>query len=119
MLQITPHMKILVCVDPVDFRKGIDGFSAICRNELRADPHNGTLFLFKSRAGSSVRVLVYDGQGFWLCTKRLSKGKFQWWPSADSSSVHINSWDLLTLIGNGNPRSAKFAKDWKQIPLAG
>ena len=118
MLQITPHMKILICLDPIDFRKGIDGFAAVCRNELDQNPYEGTLFLFRSRSKSSIRVLVYDGQGFWLCTKRLSTGKFHWWPSQDSfaKSVVINSWDLQTLLGNGNPSLASFGKDWKKLP---
>ena len=120
MLQVTPHMRVLICLDSVDFRKGIDGFAAVCRNQLEQDPYEGTLFLFRSRSRSSIRVLVYDGQGFWLCTKRLSMGKFQWWPSQDSplKSVTINSWDLQTFLGNGNPSQASFGKDWKKLASA-
>ncbi len=73
MLQVTPHMRILVCMKPVDFRKGIDGIAAVCRNHLKQDPHGGILFLFRNRARCSIRILMYDGQGFWLCIKRLSK----------------------------------------------
>ncbi len=119
MLQITPHMRILICVDPVDFRNGIDGFAAVCRNKLEQDPYQGTLFLFRSRSRSTIKILVYDGQGFWLCTKRLSTGKFQWWPSQETTekSVTINSWDLQTLLGNGNPSLALYGRDWKKLPL--
>lgn len=119
MLQVTPHMRILICVDPVDFRNGIDGFAAICRNQLEQDPYQGTLFLFRSRSRSTIKILVYDGQGFWLCTKRLSTGKFQWWPSQETEkkAVTINSWDLQTLLGNGNPSLALHGKDWKKLPL--
>ena len=117
MLQITPHMRVLICMDPVDFRKGIDGFAAVCRNQLEQNPHEGTLFVFRSRSKSSIRVLVYDGQGFWLCTKRLSSGTFKWWPNQTTSdkTVVIQSWDLQTLLGNGNPSSARFEKDWKRL----
>jgi transposase len=115
MLQITPHMKILVCMQSVDFRKGIDGIASICRNHLQQDPHTGILFLFRNRSMTTVRILVYDGQGFWLCTKRLSKGKFKWWPQSSSESISILSWDLQTLLGNGNPCSASFGNDWRKI----
>ncbi len=117
MLQVTPHMKILICVDSSDFRKGIDGFAAVCRNQLEQDPYQGTLFIFRSRSRSTIKILVYDGQGFWLCTKRLSTGKFQWWPSQETKekSVTINSWDLQTLLGNGNPAKASFGEDWKKL----
>jgi transposase len=115
MLQITPHMRILVCMQSVDFRKGIDGFAAVCRNHLQQDPHSGTLFLFRNRSKSSIRALVYDGQGFWLCTKRLSQGTFKWWPQDSSESILIKSWDLQTLFGNGNPSLASFGSDWRKI----
>jgi transposase len=115
MLQIIPHIRILVCVQPVDFRKGIDGIAAVCRNHLQQDPHTGTLFIFRNGSKSSIRILVYDGQGFWLCTKRLSQGKFKWWPQSDSESTLIQSWDLQTLLGNGNPSMASFGGDWRKI----
>ena len=115
MLQITPQMRILVCVEPIDFRKGIDGFAATCRNHLGEDPHKGSLFLFRSRSKCSIKILVYDGQGFWLCIKRLSKGKFQWWPTATTKSVIISSWDLQTFLGNGNPALAAFSENWRAL----
>ena len=67
MIQITAHMKILVAVEPVDFRRGIDGLAAVCRQVLEADPMTGTLFVFCSRRRTAVKCLVYDTQGFWLC----------------------------------------------------
>ena len=115
MLQVTPQMRILVCIQPIDFRKGIDGIAAVCRNHLKQDPHEGALFLFRNRAKSSIRSLIYDGQGFWLCTKRLSKGKFHWWPESQMNIATIQSWDLQTLIGNGNPSLAAFGEDWRKV----
>ena len=49
MIQITPHMRILVAVEPVDFRAGIDALAGICRQRLQADPFAGTLFVFANR----------------------------------------------------------------------
>lgn len=101
-------MHILIYMDSIDFRKGIDGFAAICYKQLGQNPYGGTLFLFKSRSETSIRILVYDGQGFWLSTKRLSAGKFHWWPSekSEEKSITINSRDLQTLLRNGNPPQA-------------
>ncbi|MCE2982101.1 MAG: transposase [Parachlamydia sp.] len=59
-------------------------------------------------------LLVYDGQGFWLCTKRLSKGTFKWWPT-DSSAIDARQ--LQTLLWNGNPELAKFSDDWGKISV--
>ncbi|HLB80041.1 MAG TPA: IS66 family insertion sequence element accessory protein TnpB [Dongiaceae bacterium] len=81
MIQLTPHMRILVAVEPADFRKGIDGLAEVCRNRMRRDPFDGAVFVFRNRRATAVKILVYDGQGFWLCQKRLSKGRFRWWPA--------------------------------------
>ena len=71
MLQITPQMKILVAVAPTDFRQGIDGLARLCRETLQQDPLGGAVFVFRSRKGTALKVLMYDGQGFWLCHKKL------------------------------------------------
>ena len=87
MLAITPQMRILVAVEAVDFRKGIDSLAELCRAKLDADPFSGCLFVFRSRRATSIKVLVYDGQGFWLATKRLSKGRFRWWPQGSEAGA--------------------------------
>ena len=67
MIAITAQMRLLVAVEPVDFRKGIDGLVAVCRQKLQAEPFGGALFIFGSRNRKSIKILAYDGQGFWLC----------------------------------------------------
>ena len=81
LIQITPQMRILVAIESIDGRKGIDSLAQLCREKLDADPFSGCLFIFRSRSGKSIRILTYDSQGFWLATKRLSKGRFKWWPT--------------------------------------
>ncbi len=78
MIQVTPQMRVLVAVAPADFRRGIDGLARQCRQELQEDPFSGTIFVFRNRRGTGIKILVYDGQGFWLCYKRLSKSRFRW-----------------------------------------
>ncbi len=73
MIQITPQMRIFLAIEPVDFRKGIDGLAAVCRSTLEADPFSGALFVFRNRRSTAIRVLVYDGQGFWLCAELGTK----------------------------------------------
>jgi transposase len=116
MLQITPQMKILVAIRPVDFRKGIDGLAQLCKETLQQDPFGGAVFAFRNRRGTALKVLVYDGQGFWLCQKRLSRGKFTWWPA--SSTAHAKSLaahQLHVLFSAGNPEAATAAPDWRPV----
>ena len=107
MIQITPQMRILVAVESVDFRKGIDSLAELCRQKLDADPFSGYLFVFRSRRATSIKVLVYDGQGFWLATKRLSKGRFRWWPrmkeGVEEPARVLRAHQAQVLLAAGNP----------------
>jgi transposase len=119
MLQITPQMKVLVAVEPVDFRKGIDGLAAVCKTMLQRDPFAGTVFVFRNRRATAIKVLVYDGQGFWLCQKRLSEGRFRWWPkSVDPSAAHaaaLAAHQLTVLFSAGNPQRTAAAPQWRSV----
>jgi len=117
MIQITPQMRIFVAIQAVDFRKGIDGLAGVCRRILRADPFNGYLFVFCNRRRTSIKLLQYDGQGYWLCQKRLSKGTFQWWPEGEVSR-QLMAHQLQTLLWNGNPDKTAVSSDWKEISVA-
>lgn len=118
MIQVTPHMKILVAVEPVDFRGGIDRLAQLCREVLEEDPFAGALFVFRSRKGCSIRILAYDGQGFWLATKRLSRGRFRWWPaSSGERSRLLEAHELQLLLWNGNPALAQAAPAWRPLSL--
>ena len=72
VIQIVPQLKVLVAYEPVDFRKGIDSLACVCRQQFQVDPFLGTLFVFRNRAGTALKLLVYDGQGFWLCHNQRS-----------------------------------------------
>jgi transposase len=115
MIQLTPQMRILVAVQAADFRKGIDGLCRMCRDVLQADPFSGFVFVFRNRSGTSVKLLMYDGQGFWLCQKRLSQGRFRWWPE-DVGGIpgRLAVPELQLLLWNGNPMSAQVAPMWKK-----
>ena len=80
MIQLTPHMRILVAVDPIDFRAGIDALASLCRQRLTSDPFDGALFVFANRRRTAIKILVYDGNGFWLCQNQVSSyyTSFSW-----------------------------------------
>lgn len=116
MIQIVPHLKVLVAYEPVDFRKGIDSLACVVRQQFQVDPFLGTLFVFRNRAGTALKLLVYDGQGFWLCHKRFSKGHLQWWPRPKSGAVEpLPAEQLAVLIYNGLPLQAGMAEPWRRI----
>lgn len=116
MIALTPQMRILVAVAPVDFRNGIDGLGGVCRRQLREDPLSGCVFVFRNRRGTAVKVLVYDGQGFWLCQKRLSKGRFRWWPeSATEALQELEARELQLVLWNGDPSRGALGPLWRGL----
>lgn len=116
MIQVTPHMRIMLAVEPADFRKGIDGLAGLCKKELRTDPFEGSVFIFRNRNGTSIKILLYDGQGFWLCQKRLSTGRFRWWPDEFNEKTKIlAAHELQLLLWNGNPQASLVGEMWKKV----
>ena len=119
MIQITPQMRVLVAVEPVDFRRGIDGIGRVCRDLLSVDPFSGAAYVFRNRRGTAVKILVYDGQGFWLCHKRLSTGRFRCWPAAGGgASATIRAHELQVLLFGGDPAATKAAPVWRSVSPA-
>jgi transposase len=118
MLQLSAQQRIYVAVEPVDFRKGLDALAAVCRLQLECDPLSGAVIVFTNRSRTAIRLLYYDGQGSWLCLKRLSRGKFIWWPPPRGNGVEqLAARQLQILLWNGNPDQAKLAPLWR--PLTG
>jgi len=116
MIQVTPQMRIRVAVEPADFRKGIDGLARMCREVLSSDPFSGSVFVFGNKSRKAVKILVYDGQGFWLCQKRLSKGRFPWWPqSVSAASRTLQAHQLTVLLSGGNPETAQGVRPWRRV----
>jgi len=119
MIQVTPQMKIRVAVEPADFRKGIDGLASLCRVSLCSDPFSGCVFVFRNKSRKAIKILVYDGQGFWLCQKRLSKGRFPWWPRSGVSAPTkaFQAHQLVVLLSGGDPAAAKGVAPWRRVDM--
>jgi transposase len=98
----------------VDCRQGIDGLAAVCRQVLGANPLEGAVYVCRNRAGTALKLLLYDGQGYWLCMKRLSQGRFHWWPTTADAQGPLSARALIMLLWNGDPERAQMAQDWRR-----
>ena len=118
MIQLLPQLRILLACQPVDFRKGIDGLVALCKRELTSDAYDGSVFVFRNRRGTALKILAFDGVGFWLCIRRFARGKLQWWPSSqtDLQVHHLQAQQLSVLLYNGLPEQASFVSPWRALP---
>jgi len=117
VIQLTPHMRVLVAVEPADFRCGIDSLVRLCRDRLGADPFSGAVCVFRNRRKTAVELVVYDGQGFWLAHKRLSTGHFGSWPEATDgvAGVALRAHELSVLLMAGDPEGTGAAPEWRPI----
>lgn len=115
MLQLTPQSRIFLATEPVDFRKGIDGLAAVGRQVLGDTPLEGAVYVFRNRAGTALQLLLYDGQGYWLCMKRLSQGRFPWWPQPPDTRVPLSARALVILLWHGDPERAQMARDGRCV----
>ena len=84
------------------------------------DPFSGTVFVFRNRKATAIKLLTFDGRGFWLCHRRLSRGRFRWWPEDSSAAARaLESHELAVLLQAGDPAAAKGAPAWRRVSLPG
>jgi transposase len=90
--------RVLVAVDAVDGRKGIDSLAGVVRSVLGGDPTSGDLFVFKNRRGDKLKILAWMGDGFALYLRRLERGTFAF-PTAATKSVSVTPTQLAMILG--------------------
>jgi transposase len=96
-------------------RKGIDSLARLCQEKLAEDPFSGCVFVFRSRSGTAIRLLSYDGQGYWLAQKRLSKGRFVWWPEATGPTKPLEAYEAQLLMAAGDLSKVRAAPMWRRV----
>lgn len=115
MIQITAQMRVLVAIESVDGRKGIDSLAQLCQEKLAEDPFSGCVFVFRSRSGTAIRLLTYDGQGYWLAQKRLSRGRFVWWPEGTEPAKSLEAYEAQLLMAAGDVSRVRAAPMWRRV----
>src|ERR1700745_1688839 len=104
-LPVRPGLRILVTARPVDFRRGIDSLSRLVKETLVVDPFAGDVFVFRAKRTDRLKILVWDGSGLGLLSKRLERGRFTW-PPVEDGAVTLSA-AQLTLLFSG--------LDWSQV----
>jgi len=105
MIAIASGLKVLVATKPIDFRKGMDGLAALVKEHLSDDPFSGTVFVFRAKRADRVKLIVWDGTGLCLFTKRLEQGTFCW-PKIENGVIGLTPSQLSALIEG---------LDWKRV----
>ena len=111
MLSFAPNMRIFLHARPTDMRRSFDGLCGLVRSELRADPLDGSLFLFVNRRGDRLKMLWWDRDGLALFYKRLESGTYEMLrPEGDAAAVELDSTTLAMLLSGVSLDSVKRRK---------
>lgn len=106
--------RVWLAVEAVDMRQGIDGLSLRIQQALGHTPCDGSAYAFRNRAGTRIKLLVWDGTGVWLCVRRLHRGRFAWPQSNDTTCVlSEQEWRWLTTGVDWRRLSAKPSAQWQ------
>lgn len=115
MLTLTPNVRIYLHARPTDMRKSFDGLTGLVRSVFRADPLDGSLFLFINRRGDRLKMLWWDQDGLALFYKRLESGTFEIIrPADDADTVEIDATQLAMLLGGVRLDTAKRRKRYSR-----
>jgi len=122
MFNFASSLRVYLCIHPTDMRKSFNGLHRIAKHELERNPMDGNLFVFLNRRRDRLKLLYWDGTGFWVLAKRLEKGTF-WWPPASALAAHDGKDDAdggaleikpeaLSMLLNGIDLKAGSLRPW-------
>jgi len=120
MLNFSHQTRIFLCTTPVDMRKSFRGLCQVAESMLQQDPTSGHWFMFLNRRADRLKLLGWDGRGFWIWYMYLEAGTFQW-PDRDNDVQHLEiDVTQLSLIINGidlqsAKRRLRYRKNPKQL----
>ena len=100
------NLRIYIATDPIDFRKGMDGLAGHINATFDLDPYSGAIFVFRSRQANKLKMLVWDGTGMVLVSKRMTGKRFIW-PKPQSAPLALTKVQLDALFEGA---------DWRRIP---
>lgn len=99
MLGSSRRVSVYAFSGPVDLRKGYDGLGALVSGELARNPLSGDLFLFVNRKRTMAKVLLWDGTGLCIFSKRLEQGRFaSLWKAPGAESVRLTNSELQLFL---------------------
>lgn len=119
MIGLAHGVKIFLCPNPADMRRGFDGLSGMAQTQMQQDPLSGHLFVFRNRNRDKLKILYWDQDGLAIWYKRLEQGTFQFPTDGKSkedlaAGVEISSSDLSLLLGGIDLRWARKRKRYER-----
>ncbi len=110
MFTLGASPPIYLATGATDLRKGFNGLYGLIQSRWARDPLGGEVFVFCNRRRDALKIFFWEGDGMWVCAKRLEKGTFRW-PSAGETSVMLESAQLQLLL-SGIDLAGSRSRDW-------
>ena len=112
MLSIGPTTRVYLRPGPTDLRLGFDGLYQVVRTVMGQDPQSGSVFAFCNRSRTRLKLLAWDGDGLWLCAKRLESGTYHW--TSDGPLDPITAAELWALVSGLKVQG--WRRNWRKPP---
>ena len=109
-------VRVLVATKPIDFRKGANGLAALVKDEMRADPFSGVIYVFRAKRADRIKLLYWDGTGVVLVAKTLEQGGFCW-PKIRDGVMRLSASQLSALI-DGLDWARVYNRRRTRVPMA-
>ncbi len=90
-----------------DMRKRGSTLAMLVQQEMELNPFDKSMFLFCGKTRKILKVLVWDRNGFWECTKRLEEGTFCW-PEDEREAMQVTTRQIYGMLKGANP--------WRELP---
>jgi transposase len=119
MLSLPASVRIFLCLEIADMRRGFDGLAAMVSGVIGEDPLSGHLFVFRNRRGDRVKILYWDRDGYACWYKRIERGRFRF-PAVTSRRarrVEVKASDLMMILDGVDLRSVRREARYTRIPL--
>lgn len=116
MFALSAATKVYLAAGPTDLRKGFEGLCAVVEGVLEEAPLSGHVFLFANSTRTRLKVLVWDGSGLWVCTKKLGRGRYAW-PAVgegESRRVKMSQSELMLLLSGVDLAATKRREWWRK-----
>jgi transposase len=109
--------KVYLSCGKTDMRKSINGLASIVEDSFKLDPYENALYVFCNKTRDRLKILEWDGDGYWLYFKRLEKGRFRWPEEGDEATMTLTGEELSILIGSAKVESKLKRKEiFERVP---
>jgi transposase len=115
MLGLGAATRIFVATGNTDMRLGFDGLYALVVGQLRQDPQSGHLFLFANKRRDRMKIIFFDGNSLWVCSRRMEQGRLHW-PVSEDGRVQLSREEFALLLGGIDLTGTKQRK-WYRKPV--